>query len=371
MKITIIGGGIIGLGLAGEWADSHEVTLLERGEFAREASHAAAGMLGPIMEVEYNEPEQLDLNLASHELYPEFIRSLEQETEIDTGFRTDGTFMVASSSSEIEELDRLYEYQQRIGLDVQRVSVEECRDREPRISNYVSRAIYTASDYQVDNRRLCDALLERCSKRGVDLQTNQPVTELEVSSGRVRSVKTETNSYQADRVIICSGAWSGFLEGLPESDQLPVRPVKGQALSVALSEPPEIEHVIRGVSTYCVPKADGRMVIGSTMEEEGFDKRTTAGGVLDLLHSAYEILPFIYEQELLETWANLRPAMIDSLPALGPAPTIENLGYATGHYRNGILLTPVTIKLMTEWLESGTVPELMQPMRADRFEEGN
>lgn len=369
MKIIIIGGGVIGLGLAGEWADSHDVTLLERGDFGKEASHAAAGMLGPVMEVEYNEPEQLELNLASHELYPEFVSSLEGETGIETGFRTDGTFMVASTPAEIEELNRLFEYQKRIGLDVERVSVEECRNQEPRISTYVSRVIHTTSDYQVDNRRLCKALLERCEQRGVDLHPHEPVTELKISGGRIQSVRTPERAFEADRVIICMGAWSRNFEGLPEPDRLPLRPVKGQALSVALSDPPEIEHVIRGVSTYCVPKDDGRMVIGSTMEEEGFDKRTTAGGVLDLLHKAYEILPFIYEQELLETWANLRPAMIDSLPALGPAPATENLGFATGHYRNGILLTPVTIKLMTEWLETGTVPELMKPVRADRFKE--
>lgn len=369
MKITVVGGGIIGLGIAGELSSRHEVTVLERGEFAREASYAAAGMLGPVMEVEYNEPEQLSLNQASHEIYPGFVENLEEETGVDTGFRTDGTFMVASTPSEIEELDRLFEYQTRIGLDVERISVDECRDREPRISNYVSKAIYTKSDYQVDNRRLCEALIERCKKRGAELCSNEPVERLVVDGGRITAVETTGGSYQPDVCVMSAGAWSSKIEGLPQTDQLPIRPVKGQALSVDLSSPPEIEHVIRGPSTYCVPKDDGRMVIGSTMEEEGYDKRTTAGGVLDLLHKAYEILPFIYEQELLETWANLRPASVDSLPVIGPSKHTENLVFATGHYRNGILLTPITIELISAWIDGGDIPDLMEPFLPSRFEE--
>jgi glycine oxidase len=368
MKIAVVGGGAIGLGIAGELASDHEVTLFERGEFAREASHAAAGMLGPIMEVEYNEPEQLSLNQASHEIYPSFINELEDETGVDTGFRTEGTFMVASSPSEIEEMDRLFEYQKRIGLEVERISVEECRTIEPRISNYVSKAIYTKSDYQVDNRQLCEALLERCRLRGVELRDHEPVKEVRVEEDRVSEIISSDNHYEPDLCVIAAGAWSGQVEGLPEPDQMPIRPVKGQALSVALSDPPEIEHVVRGPGTYCVPKADGRMVIGSTMEEEGYDKRTTAGGVLDLLHKAYEILPFIYENELLESWANVRPASRDSLPVIGPSEHTDNLLFATGHYRNGILLTPITIQLIADWIRDGEVPSMMEPFLPSRYQ---
>lgn len=371
MKIVVVGGGVIGLGIAGELASDHDVVVFERGEFAREASHAAAGMLGPIMEVEYNEPEQLSLNQASHERYPEFIEELEDETGVDTGFRTDGTFMVASSPSEIEEMDRLFEYQRRIGLDVERIPVEKCREIEPRISNYVSKAIYTKSDYQVDNRRLCDALLARCERRGVRLRDHDPVDEVIIEQGHVQGIKTSEEQMEADLCVMAAGAWSSQIDGLSDEDRMPIRPVKGQALSVALSDPPEIEHVVRGPSTYCVPKQDGRMVIGSTMEEEGYDKRSTAGGVLDLLHKAYEILPFIYENELLETWANVRPASRDSLPVIGPSRRTENLVFATGHYRNGILLTPITIQLLSQWIQDREVPELMEPFLPHRYQEGS
>lgn len=371
MKIVVVGGGAIGLGVAGELAPDHEVIVLERGRFGGGASRAAAGMLGPIMEVEFNEPELLELGLASHRLYPDFVASLEEETGTETGFRTEGTLGVAFDPSQASELRRLLDYQQRLGLDVEEISVQRCRELEPRISSYISAAILTTSDFQIDNRRLVDALEERCRLRGAELRDGEPVRHLHVEDGAVRRVTTEADTIEPDRVVLCAGAWTPHLEGLPEPDRMPVRPVKGQALSVALSDPPEINHVIRSPEVYCVPKDDGRMVIGSTMEEEGFDGRVTAGGVLDLLHRAYELLPFVYERELLETWAGLRPASRDNLPILGPSTRTDNLAFATGHYRNGILLTPITVQLMGRWIRDDAVPETMQPLLPARFQEAS
>ncbi|MFB6355284.1 MAG: FAD-dependent oxidoreductase, partial [bacterium] len=242
------------------------------------------------------------------------------------------------------------------------------REVEPRITGYASRALHTASDAQIDNRKLCKALRERCEMRGVVVREQSPVEEILVEESSVRGVRSPEGRVGADRVILCAGAYTPQIDGLPEPDRVPVRPVKGQALSVGLSSPPEINHVIRGTSTYCVPKGDGRMVIGSTMEEEGFDTRVTAGGVLDLLHKAYEILPFVYENELLETWAGLRPASRDSLPILGPSSHTDGLAFATGHYRNGILLTPITVQLVSEWFRSGSIPELMETFLPARFQ---
>jgi len=370
VNIAVVGGGVIGLGIAGELASDHEVTLLERGRFGSGASRAAAGMLGPIMEVEFHEPELLELGTKSHRLYPDFVETLEAETGIATGFRTEGTLGVAFDPDGAEELRRLLDYQQRLGLDVEAISVEKCREFEPRISSYISMAMYTASDYQIDNRRLVRALRERCRRRGVRLREEQPVRRIHVEDGAARRLITDEDSLEADLFVVCAGAWTPRLEGLSGADRLPVRPVKGQAVAVALSDPPEIRHVVRSPDVYCVPKNDGRMVIGATMEEEGFDHRVTAGGVLDLLHRAYELLPFVYERELLETWSGLRPASRDNLPILGPSAVTENLAFAAGHYRNGILLTPITVQLMARWIDENTVPEGMKPLLPNRFVEG-
>lgn len=371
MKIVVIGGGCIGLGIAGELAADHTVTVLERDDFGAGATRAAAGMLGPVMEVEFNEPELLELSLASHELYPEFVDRLESETDVSTGFRTEGTLGVAFDPPGAKELRRLLEYQRRLDLDVEEISVERCREMEPRISSYISMALYTASDYQIDNRRFLQALRVRCERRGVTLRDQEAVERINVRNGSVTHLTTEADEVKADWFVLAAGAWTPRLPGLPEPDRMPVRPVKGQALAVALSDPPEIQHVIRSPDVYCVPKDDGRMVIGSTMEEEGFDTRVTAGAMLDLLHRAYELLPFVYERELLETWAGLRPASRDLRPILGPSACTDNLAFATGHFRNGILLTPITVQLMGQWMSDESVPEAMEPLLPTRFQEAS
>lgn len=371
MEILIVGGGVIGLGVAGELARNHSVTLLEKDRLGRGASRAAAGMLAPVMEAEFDEPDLLELCLESHRLYPDFVETLEDETGVDVGFRSEGTLGLAFDPPGVADLERQVDYFRRLDLNVEEISVEACREIEPRISNYVSKAIRVSSEYQVDNRRLLDALRERCRGRGVTLLEERPVEAVVVEDNRVRSVRTPDGDVPGDHCVICAGAYSGRLDGLPEADRMPVRPVKGQALSVGLSEPAEVEHVLRSSDVYCVPKDGGRLVIGATMEEEGFDTTVTAGAVLDLLHDAYEMVPFIYENELLETWAGLRPASRDSRPIIGPSAVTENLSFATGHYRNGILLTPITIQLLTESIDQPELPERLEPFRPARFQQGS
>jgi glycine oxidase len=369
VRIIIVGGGCIGLGIAGELSREHTVHLFDENECGSGASRAAAGMIAPVMEAEYGEEELLELGLESQELYKEFVKNLEQELAVDVDFRTQGTLGLAFDQPEEAELERKIEFLNRLNLQVDELSVEEIRSLDPRISSYGTRAIKVPSERQIDNRKLTNALKRRCENRGVSIHEHEPVVSFEYSGSTISEVITDDNSYETDFVLICAGAYSGKLDGLKEEDRLPVRPVKGEALSVRLSDPPEVEHVIRTPEIYCVPKSDGRLVIGGTMREEGFDETVTAGAVLDLLHDAYEVLPFIYEQELLETWAGLRPASRDSLPVLGPSTTTDNLGFATGHYRNGILLTPVTVKLISEWLNSMEIPDLMSPFLPSRFQE--
>lgn len=369
MDLIIVGGGCIGLGLAGELAQSHTVRLFEKDKCGRGASYAAAGMIAPIMEAEYGEDELRRLGLRSQELYTEFVSDLEEETDCSVDYRTDGTLTVAFDQSGEAELDRKVDYLRGIGLDVESLTADEARSLEPRLSSYVTSAYRISSESQVDNRQLVEALLDRCRKRGVNVREEEPVQRMVYNGDTIDEIKTAEDTYEADLVILCAGAYSAEIDGLKNSDRMPVRPVKGEALSVGLGDPLEVNHVVRSPDVYCVPKDDGRLVIGGTMEEKGFDRTVTAGGVLSLLHEAYEVLPFIYEKELLETWAGLRPASRDSLPILGPSSVTDNLAFATGHYRNGILLTPVTIQLMVEWIESGDYPELMRPFLPSRFQE--
>jgi len=369
MKIVVVGAGCIGLGIAGELAADHSVSLFDRSRCGQGASRAAAGMIAPIMEVEFGEEALLELGLESQRLYPGYVEELEKETGVDVDFRDHGTLGLAFDQPGEAELERKIEYLRRLNLNVEELSVKDARNLEPRVSSYVTRAIKVPSESQVDNRRLTEALRLRCENRGVSIHEREPVEQFTFSGSSISEVKTEHSTYPADFVVICAGAYSGGIHGLNEEDRMPVRPVKGEALSVALGDPPEVEHVVRTPDVYCVPKSDGRMVIGGTMKEEGFDTTVTAGGILDLLHDAYEVLPFVYERELLETWAGLRPASLDSLPILGPSTCTDNLGFATGHYRNGILLTPVTVKLVTEWINSSTVPGSMEPFSPARLKE--
>jgi glycine oxidase len=368
MNLLVIGGGCIGLGLAGELAEDHDVRLLEKGQLGRGASWAAAGMVAPVMEAEYGEDELLELSLRSQELYPDFVENLEDETGRDVDFRTEGTLGLAFDQPQTAELDRKARFLRDRGFDVASLTSEEVRSLEPRISSYVVEGIHVPSERQVDNRKLVEALAERCRMRGVDLHEQEPVTDVEYSGNRIETIVSSEGTYRPDAVLICAGVGSSGIEGLKETDRMPVRPVKGEALSVQLDEPPEVEHVLRTPDVYCVPKSDGRLVIGGTMKEEGFDRRVTAGGVLDLLHEAYEVIPFIYENELLETWAGLRPASPDSLPILGPSSETENLVFATGHYRNGILLTPVTVQLIVDWFEEQATDPL-KSFLPSRFQE--
>lgn len=367
--ILIVGGGCIGLGIAAELGQDHSVTLIEKNKCGRGASYAAAGMIAPIMEVEFNEPEILKLGQKSHALYPEYVKELSTETNEEVGFRDEGTLAVALNQPQIADLERLHEYQTKLGLDVDKLSVSDCREIEPRISNYVSKAIFCKSEYQVDNRELVRLQKMLCQKRNVEIHEHEPLRAVRYENNRIKTVQSKSSEFNPDTVILAAGVETSRLPGLRESDQLPIRPVKGQALSVKLSEPPEISHVIRSPDVYCVPKDDGRLVIGSTMEEKGFNRTVTAGAILDLLHDAYEVLPFIYENEFLESWSGLRPASRDSLPVLGPSQYTENLIFATGHYRNGILLTPITVKLLSEYVRNRSIPAPMTEFLPGRFQE--
>ena len=352
----IIGGGIIGSSLALELVrENLSVVLLDRGASSREASWAAAGMLAPTSE-HHEQPALEALARASNDLYPDWLSSLRQAYPCDVGYRTDGTLLVAFDEREAAAL---------ASLPGEVLTASELRRLEPSLSDRLSSGLYLKNDHQVDNRRLTAALWEAAARSGVRLRPAAEVCSLLCASGRVTGVQmTDKSRIEASIVVDAAGAWAGQL-GEEAARLAPTRPVRGQMLSLR-AEPAPVRHVIRSPRAYVVPRADGRLVVGGTMEDAGYDKSLTPAGLAGLLAGAREILPnaarFVFE----EAWAGLRPDTPDHLPILG-ATDLENFYVATGHFRNGILLAPITARLMTEVI-LGRQPSLsLEPFSPMRY----
>jgi glycine oxidase len=366
--LVVIGGGAIGLATAWRAASAGlRVTLLDP-DPGHGASWAAAGMLAPVTEVHYGELPLLALNLASNGLWPSFAAELTELTGHDIGYRRTGTLMVARDTDDLAVLDRLLAYQRAHDLEVERLSSRECRQREPRLSPRIRGGMLVPGDHQVDNRALVEALVVACDKAGVERRAER-ADEVIVEADRVTGVRAAGGTIACGRVLVAGGCWSASLGGLPPG-MIPVRPVKGQLLHLrGPANPPLATGNIRGVDVYLVPRADGRFVVGATVEERGHDTTVTAGAVADLLRDAIELLPDIAELELAEATAGLRPGSPDNAPMIGPA-AIDGLVVAAGHYRNGILLTPVTSAGIAELLTTGTLPGVLCPFSPRRFEGG-
>jgi glycine oxidase len=334
------------------------------------ASWAAAGMLATVTEVHYGEHRLLALNLDAAGRWPAFAAEVEEAGGHPVGYRPGGTLAVARDADDNAALEDLYQFQLRCGLEVERLRSRECRQLEPGLAPGIRGGVLAAGDHQVDNRALVQALLIACRRAGVGLLTGR-VAELAVDRDRVTGVVlADGTRLPAGSVVLAAGCWSGGLGGLAAEALPPVRPVKGQLLYLrgSASEPLCTRNV-RGLEVYVVPRGDGRVVVGATVEEQGFDTRVTAGAVRDLLQAALELLPDAAELELLETVVGLRPGSPDNAPMLGPAGP-EGLVVATGHYRNGILLTPVTADAIAELLATGRVPDLIAPFTPGRFSGG-
>jgi glycine oxidase len=364
---VVVGGGVIGLGIA--WRATHAgmtVTVVDETP-GRGASWAAAGMLAPVTELHYGEDELLALNLASAARWPGFAAEVEEASGQPVGYRPGGTLAVARDADDNAALEDLYRFQLRCGLDVQRLRSRECRQLEPGLHPSIRGGVLAAGDHQVDNRALVLALLGACERAGVRMLAGR-VAELATQDDRVTGVVLAGGEARsAGTVVLAAGCWSGGLGGLAAEALPPVRPVKGQLLYLrGPADQPLCSGNVRGLEVYVVPRGDGRVVVGATVEEQGFDTRVTAGSVHDLLRAAMELLPDVAELELLETVVGLRPGSPDNAPMLGPAGP-EGLVVATGHYRNGILLTPVTADAVAELLATGQVPELIAPFGPGRF----
>jgi glycine oxidase len=368
-KTVVIGAGVIGLGIAWRLAQAGcPVTVYDRAEAGRGASWAAAGMLAAAVESEPGEENLLALTLESQRLWPDFARELEAASGISVDYRDEGTLVVALTRDDAEQLRFSYEFQKSLGLELAWLSGADARRREPHLRPGIPAAVLSPRDHQVENRLLGRALAEAARRAGALLYEHCPVREIEFAGGCACGVATDRGRDRADVVVLAAGAWSREIGGIPPSHRPPVRPIKGQMLALRMdADAPLLRHVIwlpRG--GYLVPRRHGRLVVGATVEERSFDDTVTAGGLLALIEGAWRAVPAIEELAVAETWVGFRPGSRDDAPMLGPS-GIDRLVMATGHHRNGILLTPVTAQSISAYLLTGCLPETVRPFTPERF----
>jgi glycine oxidase len=310
-------------------------------------------MLAPVGELTFGEPDLLELTLVASELYPGFVAELEEASGTSTGYEAPGALHVALDRDESAELRRVHELQGSLGLAAEWLPPRRCRELEPGLAPSLAGGVYAPGEASIDPRALTAALLAAAAERGVELRAGSEVVGARIEGERITGVRTAGGEeLRAPSVILACGAWSGRLEWLPEQARPPVRPVKGQILELrTLDGSRPCRGILASERVYLVPRPDGgRLIVGATVEERGFDTAVTAGGVHELLREAYRLLPEVAEMELVEAMAGLRPATPDNLPRVGPG-GLEGLVWATGHYRNGILLAPLAAARVVEALE--------------------
>ncbi|HKP84323.1 MAG TPA: glycine oxidase ThiO [Pyrinomonadaceae bacterium] len=351
-NVVIIGGGVIGLTIARALAlrGVRDVCLIERAGLGSEASFAAAGMLLPQVEADAQD-DFFTLACRSRDLYPSFAAALNEETGIDIELDTTGTLYLALTEHDQEEIERRYRWQSDAGLPVELLSAAAARELEPSISDSASGALLFPNDIQVENRRLLSALANSVNKLGISIVTETNVDSLIIEKNRVRGVQTSRGRVDCEAVVVAAGSWTSFIKSSSPCKIPEIEPVRGQMICLE-TKPRLTRHVIYSPRGYLVPRRDGRLLAGSTSEHAGFAKYITAGGIGTILRNALEISPAIANLPIVDAWAGLRPKPADGLPVLGRCDEIDGLFYATGHYRNGILLAPLTGELISEAIVS-------------------
>lgn len=363
--VIIVGGGVIGLAIARALGlrGVTKVTLIERGQPGAEASWAAGGILAP--QVEADHPDDFfRLAAASRDLYPAFAASLKSESGVDVELDQTGTIYAGFTDEDEKELRARYEWQSSEGLSVEWLTAEEAHQLEPHVSPRVQCGLRFPNDYQIENRRLVEALLIANDKLGMRLLKDTVVGELRIEGGRIMGVETSSGFAAAPAVVLAAGAWASLIKS--NGAQIQIEPVRGQMLCFE-SRPQIARHVIYSSRGYLVPRRDGRLLAGSTTEQAGFDKRVTGEGERAIRSMANEIAPATEHLPLIGSWAGFRPRAADDLPVLGPDPEIDGLFYATGHYRNGILLTPITADSIAAAIVDGVAPPMLAVFSPDRF----
>ncbi len=366
-EFLIVGGGVIGLSIARELhkRGARSIGIVERGPGGREASWAAAGILAPNAET-----EQIDdlyrFCSEANELYPQFVAELLDETGVDIEFRRSGTFELAFSDEDTERLSCKYNFQREAGIDVESLSALDILKAEPCVSSEVITGLHYSTDGHVENRKLLEALLEYARRNRIELIEDTEITELNVENGKVTGARTAINAFIAETTILATGAWSSLIKFGGVKSPLEVKPIRGQMIAFQ-GEAGLIEKVIYGSGAYLVPRADGRILAGATVEDAGFEKVVTVDAVKQLRDAAITSVPRIAEMELTEKWCGLRPFAADGLPIIGEIDGFEDLMVATAHFRNGILLAPITAKIVAERMTTDFRSPYFDRFNARRF----
>jgi glycine oxidase len=323
-------------------------------------------MLAACCEAEPGEDALVSLGRESQKRWPAFAAGLQQVSGIDVELRTEGTLVVALTADDQARLQHHLVHQHNLGLPLHWITPAETRRREPHLAGKLAGAVWSPEDHQVDNRKLAQAL--RIAAAGAIIREHTPVKSISTTNGRVDGVVLEDGTKIAsDVVVLAAGAWSRSIGGLAPEQRPPVRPIKGQMLSLRMdASAPLIQHVVWAPSVYLVPRRDGRLIVGATVEEKAFDTTLTAGGLLTLLEAAWRAIPAIEELPIDEMWVGHRPGSRDDAPILGPGP-VSGLIYATGHHRNGILLAPITADAIAQLVLDGTVAPAIRPFGIERF----
>jgi len=378
--VVIVGGGIIGASAAFELAAERlRIAIVDRQEPGREASWAAGGMLSPAPHA----PGDIPLVPFAREslgLYPEFVCAVEEVSGKSAGFARAGTLEIFLEPHGEVERDKMIAENRALGLAAESISLEEARKLEGSFSPAARAAAWLPEECTVEPRLLMDAVLEGARRRGVEIRANCQATALLCEHGQCTGIVAGGKKMSAGRVVVAAGCYSGSLGVADEiagntrasgenfARYAPTRPVRGQIVALKASEGVHLQRVLRSARGYLVPQRSGRILAGSTLEEAGFQKHTTAEGMRKILAGALDMLPALEGAEIVETWAGLRPGTPDDLPVIGPT-DIEGLIAATGHYRNGILLAPATARLIREWITRGKAArygEAFSPLRFSR-----
>jgi glycine oxidase len=379
--VLIIGGGVIGLAIGWRAAQQGLSVVIADPDPGLGATHAAAGMLTPIAEAAYAEREVFALGQESLRRYPDFIAELERATGRPAGFRSAGTLQVAYDSDDLAVLDELRALQESFGVTTRQLTARQCREAEPMLDPSIRGGMLTTGDGSVDPRLLATALLQAATAAGAR-HVRLRAAEILTSGGRAAGAAMADGSELAAGAVVLAAGWqSGTLAGLPAGEAPPVRPVKGQILRLrstaatsAAGLPPgllqrTVRGIVRGSSVYLVPRDSGELVIGATQEELGADTTVTAGGLWELLRDARTLIPGITELAFGDVVAGLRPGTPDNAPVLGPS-GLPGLVLATGHFRAGVLLAPVTADTVAHYLLTGEPDPLWPAFAPARFRPG-
>ncbi len=370
VETIIVGAGVIGLTLADELLRcGRQVLVLERQRPGGGATWAAGGMLAPVSEADHGEPELVGFGQDSLSRYPEFVERLESFTGLSCGYVAEGTMWVAVNRDDRAELEHLKESLLRKRLECRALSATEVVRREPHLSGRVLGGLLVEQDHQVDPRALSLCLEQAIRSRGGKIVCGAVVMDVVASAGRFRSVRGRSDrgerfDISADQLVLAAGAWSEREIRLP-LPEMGVRPVKGQLLRMRGTR--LLDHVVRTPDVYLVPRRDGELLVGATMEEMGFDVTPTAGATMDLLRHAWEVLPGVYDLEMSELSVGLRSAVDDHLPLIGPS-EIEGLFLSLGHFRNGVLLAPATAHYLARCMNGESLPDELAPFLPQRRE---